>query len=300
MPVAVPEMADRCVVAQRRGQDLRDDRVAGGLDDRARRRRQGRDEPAVAPDLERLQRRPARRARGGHRALSTPSPRCARPSTGAGARSSSCSGRSTGSRARRRRARSTSTRRSRACSARSCAASARRPASSWPSSILEHAEVAVVPGRGVRHPGLLPAVLRAGRRRPARGRRADGRAARRGPLTDAAIIDVRHGLPGRRRPDEGDLGEPSADPPRVPDVPGSPLGPRRAAARACAALRRAQAGPLARDARGPSTPGSAYVALGDSYTASPLTGPCRARRRGACESPTNYPYLVADRHQRRG
>ena len=36
MPVAVPELADRCVVRQRRGQDVRDDRLAGRLADRAR------------------------------------------------------------------------------------------------------------------------------------------------------------------------------------------------------------------------------------------------------------------------
>ena len=47
--------------AQRRRQDLRDDRLAGGLDDRPARRRQGRDQPAVAPDVQRRQRLPARR-----------------------------------------------------------------------------------------------------------------------------------------------------------------------------------------------------------------------------------------------
>ena len=49
--------------AERRGQDLRDDRLAGRLADRAARRRQGRDQPAVAPDLQRRQRLAAGRDR---------------------------------------------------------------------------------------------------------------------------------------------------------------------------------------------------------------------------------------------
>ena len=36
MPTVVPELADSCVVAQRRRQDVRDDRLAGRLDDRPR------------------------------------------------------------------------------------------------------------------------------------------------------------------------------------------------------------------------------------------------------------------------
>ena len=48
MPVEVPELADTLRRAQRRRQDLRHDRLAGGLDDRPARRRQGRDQPAVA------------------------------------------------------------------------------------------------------------------------------------------------------------------------------------------------------------------------------------------------------------
>ena len=52
---------------QRRREDLRHDRLAGGLDDRPEGRRQGRDEPAVAPDVERRQRRPARGDRRPHR-----------------------------------------------------------------------------------------------------------------------------------------------------------------------------------------------------------------------------------------
>ncbi len=63
--------------AQRRGQDLRHDRLAGRLDDRPGRRHQGGHQPAVALHLERGQRR-----RSGPRsprwpATSTPWPRCA-------------------------------------------------------------------------------------------------------------------------------------------------------------------------------------------------------------------------------
>ena len=48
--------------AERRGQDLRDDRLAGRLDDRPEGRDQGGDQPAVPRHLERLQRGPGRRA----------------------------------------------------------------------------------------------------------------------------------------------------------------------------------------------------------------------------------------------
>ena len=56
MPVVVPELAEHVRRAQRRGQDLRDDRVARRLDDRSRRLHQGRGQPAVAPDVERRRR----------------------------------------------------------------------------------------------------------------------------------------------------------------------------------------------------------------------------------------------------
>ena len=69
--------------AQRRGQDLRHDRLAGRLDDRPARRHQGGDQPPVAHDVERRQRLPAGRAGRGVRATSTPWPRCGRPSTAA-------------------------------------------------------------------------------------------------------------------------------------------------------------------------------------------------------------------------
>ena len=67
MPVVAPEIADRCVVRERRREDVRHDGLAGGLDDRPEGRRQGRDQPAVAPDLQRLQRRAAGRAHRGRR-----------------------------------------------------------------------------------------------------------------------------------------------------------------------------------------------------------------------------------------
>ena len=67
IPVMAPEAADRCVVRQRGGQDLRHDRLAGRLDDRPGRCHQGRYEPAVARHLQRLQRRPGGRAGRGHR-----------------------------------------------------------------------------------------------------------------------------------------------------------------------------------------------------------------------------------------
>ena len=52
---------------QRRREDVRDDRLARRLDDRPARRHRGRDQPAVALDVERVERRAGRRARGGLR-----------------------------------------------------------------------------------------------------------------------------------------------------------------------------------------------------------------------------------------
>ena len=129
-----PSWPTRCVVRQRRGEDVRDDRLAGRLADRPDGRRQGRHEPAVARHLERLQRRPAGRDRGRHRRPVGRRRRCARPSTAAAAPSCGCSTRSTASSARSRRARSTPTRRSRALlgkEIRGRTPARRRP--SWPS-----------------------------------------------------------------------------------------------------------------------------------------------------------------------
>lgn len=59
-----PRAARQVHRRQRRRQDVRDDRLARGLDHRPEGRRQGRDQPPVARHLQRLQRRPDRRARG--------------------------------------------------------------------------------------------------------------------------------------------------------------------------------------------------------------------------------------------
>ena len=66
-PTLVPELREQLRRAQRRGQDLRHDRLAGRLDDRARRRDQGGHQPPVARHLERRQREPAGRAGRGVR-----------------------------------------------------------------------------------------------------------------------------------------------------------------------------------------------------------------------------------------
>ena len=79
-----------CRRAQRRGQDLRHDRVAGRLDDRSARRGEGRLEPAVARHLQRGQRLAGGGAGRGERRPRAPSPRCARPTTGGAARWSGC------------------------------------------------------------------------------------------------------------------------------------------------------------------------------------------------------------------
>lgn len=44
----------------------------------------------------------------------------------------------------------------------------------------------------------------------------------------------------------------------------------------------------------PATAGQAYVALGDSYTSSPLTGPLAGPPPGCLRSTNNYPHLVAE------
>lgn len=44
----------------------------------------------------------------------------------------------------------------------------------------------------------------------------------------------------------------------------------------------------------PAAAGKAYVALGDSYTASPLTGPVAGPPPGCLRSANNYPHLVAE------
>ena len=85
MPVVVPELADTLRRAQRRRQDLRDDGLARRLDDRPRRLHRGRDQPPVAPDVQRRRREPARRARGGARRPRRGRARCAPRSSAAAA-----------------------------------------------------------------------------------------------------------------------------------------------------------------------------------------------------------------------
>ena len=64
LPVLCPDVADYTRGRQRGGEDLRDDRLAGRLDDRPEGPGQGRDQPAVARHLQRRQRLPAGGARG--------------------------------------------------------------------------------------------------------------------------------------------------------------------------------------------------------------------------------------------
>ena len=59
---ARPRAARQVHRRQRRRQDVRDDRLARGLDHRPEGRRQGRDQPPVARHVQRLQRGPGRRA----------------------------------------------------------------------------------------------------------------------------------------------------------------------------------------------------------------------------------------------
>jgi lysophospholipase L1-like esterase len=63
---------------------------------------------------------------------------------------------------------------------------------------------------------------------------------------------------------------------------------------AVAALATLLAVPAASANPGPG-PGQAYVALGDSYTSSPLTGPNAGLPQGCLRSVNNYPHLVAGR-----
>ena len=72
MPALVPELAETCVVAERRRQDLRDDRLARRLDDRAARRHRRGHQPAVALDVER--RRTSRSAPRSRRSAATSKP----------------------------------------------------------------------------------------------------------------------------------------------------------------------------------------------------------------------------------
>ena len=188
MPALVPELRRPVRRRQRRRQDVRDDRLAGGLDDRPERRRQGRDQPAVARHLQRRQRRAGRRAGRGLAATCPRWPRCA-----------------TAFDRRRQTIVRMLQRRSPASicpepegafyAYPSVKGAARQGdprqapadlAPSWPTLILEEAEVAVVPGEAFGTPGLPAAVLRARRRGPGRGRHPDRRSCSPRRRTDAS------------------------------------------------------------------------------------------------------------------
>ena len=179
MPALVPELADTLRGAQRRGQDLRDDRLAGRLDDRPDRRHHGGHQPPVALDVERR-----RTSRSGPR-----SPRC-RGDLDAVAEMRAAferRGKTMHELLERHPGRHVPRApgrvlllpvlRGRARPRRSRAAR-RRPRSSSADVLLDEAKVAIVPGEAFGAPGLRPPVVRARRRRPRRGRRPHRRVPR--------------------------------------------------------------------------------------------------------------------------
>ena len=179
MPVVVPELADRCVVVNgvaktyamtgwRVGWLIGPPDVVQAATNLQSHLTSNVNNVAQRAALDRGDRRPDRGRRDAGRVRPPP----ADDPTG-------CSTRSTASTARSRRARSTPTRRSRGCSAGTSAAQRPSRRSSWPRSPWSEAEVAVVPGEAFGTPGLLPAVLRARRRRPGRGRQPAAEAVRR-------------------------------------------------------------------------------------------------------------------------
>ena len=171
MPVAVPELADTCVVVNGVAKTYamtgwRVGWLIGPLDVV-----KAADQPAVARHQQRQQRRAGRGARGGDAATCRPSPRCGRRSTGAARRWCGCSTRSRASPAPSPRAPSTATPRSRACWARRCAASTPQTSAELAELVLDEVGVAVVPGEAFGTPGYFRLSLRARRRRPREGRR---------------------------------------------------------------------------------------------------------------------------------
>ena len=181
MPVEVPELADTLRRGQRRRQDLRDDRLAGGLDDRPARRHQGRDQPAVARHVQRRQRLPAGGDRRADRRPGRGRARCRSPSTGGVAPSSAMLNDD-----RRRRLPDAAGRVLRLPLGQG-RCSAGRSAASTPHDLGRAGRADPRRGRGggrarrgVRTQRLPAAVLRPRRRRPRRGRRPAAEAARRG------------------------------------------------------------------------------------------------------------------------
>ena len=141
--------------AQRRRQDLRDDRLAGRLDDRPRRRDHRRDEPAVAPHVERRERVAARRDRRARPATSRPSRRCGPRSTVVGGRSSRCCRRSTACGSPRPRGAFYVYPSVEGVLGRTIRGVTPRTSAELATLILEQAEVAVVPGEAFGPSGYL-------------------------------------------------------------------------------------------------------------------------------------------------
>ena len=171
---------------QRRGQDLRHDRLAGGMDDRPRRRHHGRHQPAVPRHVERVQRGPAgRTGRGGRR-----------PGRGGGDAGHlrpapaddrrRCSTTSPASAAPSRRGRSTPFPASKGCSAGRSGAGTASTTLELADLVLDEAKVAFVPGEAFGAPGyarfsyalgddaLVEGITRPGRSSPGADRRWPG------------------------------------------------------------------------------------------------------------------------------
>ena len=192
MPALVPELAERCVDPQRRREDLRDDRVARRLDDRARRRHRGGHQPAVALHVERLQRR----------AGAPRSPRCSGDLDAVGEMRDAFERRGQhdaqllsgipGVSCLEPRARSTASRRSSGVLGREIAG--RTPATTLElcEVLLDEAKVAIVPGEAFGAPGYAPPLVRARRRRPRRRRAPHRRrcSARRSSVREEERSDV--------------------------------------------------------------------------------------------------------------
>ena len=182
MPTLVPELADQLRRRQRRGQDVRHDRLAGGLADRPGRRGQGRHQPAVARHLQRVQRRPRSPRWPPSPATCRRSPRCVRRSTDAGRPSSRMLNEIPGVVCPEPKGAFYAYPSVKGVLGQGDRAGVRPSTSAELAElILDEAEVAVVPGRGVRRARLPPPVVRARRRRPGRGRDADRQAARLSP-----------------------------------------------------------------------------------------------------------------------
>ncbi|CAA9234455.1 MAG: Aspartate aminotransferase, partial [uncultured Corynebacteriales bacterium] len=165
--------AGRAVRRPERGrEDVRDDRLAGRLDDRPGRHHQGRHQPAVPPEQQRRQRLPAGRAGRGERRPD------GRARHAGGLRPAAADDRVDAAGDPRRRVPGAVRRLLRL----PLGARAARPAAERADRRHQRGAGRTHPGggrggggagRGVRHPGSPSAVVRAGRRRPGRGRAPD-------------------------------------------------------------------------------------------------------------------------------